>query len=159
MRILIVEDDSNKRSRIVKLVRETLVDSDITERSSYQSGLATAMQAEFDLLILDMSMPTYDTCSGAGGTHRRYAGRDILRELSRKKRSMRAIVVTQFESFGEGSSRRTIEELRQELSENYSGMYDSIIYYHAAQSDWHEQLGGRILEIHRQILLRERDQP
>lgn len=149
MKILIVEDDNNKRSRLVKLVSDTVPGSQITERSSYQSGLATALNENFDLLILDMSMPTYDAQAGAGGTHRRYAGRDILRELQRKGRATRAVVVTQFESFGEGKNRQTIEELKQELLNNYADIYDSTIYYHAAQSDWRDQLGQRIQEIFR----------
>lgn len=147
MKILIVEDDSNKRSHLVRLVRETVPGVVIEERGSYQSGLAAALEDPFDLLILDMSMPTYDVRTGSGGTHRHFAGRDILRELQRKRRKTRAIIVTQFESFGSGGNRRTLDELKAELSALYADVYDSTVYYHAGQSDWREQLGRRIREI------------
>lgn len=151
MKILIVEDDINKRKRLAELVRGTVRDATINERGSYQSGLSAALETDYDLLILDMSMPTYDSMSGTTGNHRRFAGRDIIRELHRRRRETRAIVVTQFETFGEGRNRRTLDELRQELADNYPSIYDSTVYYHAAESDWRETLGGKIREINRQL--------
>lgn len=151
MKILIVEDDSNKRKRLVELVCAVVHEATVDERGSYQSGLAAALAANYDLLILDMSMPTYDSMSGTTGNHRRFAGRDIIRELYRRRRVTRAIVVTQFETFGEGRNRRTLDELDRELADNYSAIYDSTVYYHAAQSDWREALGSKVAEVERRL--------
>lgn len=151
MKILIVEDDNNKRRHLVELVREAVPSAAVEECGSYQSGLSAALANDYDLLILDMSMPTFDSMSGTSGQHRRFAGRDIIRELDRRRRVTRAIVVTQFETFGEGSNRRTLDELHEELARNYAAIYDSIVYYHAAQSDWREALGRRVAEVGRKL--------
>lgn len=151
MKILIVEDDNNKRRHLVELVRELVPSAAVEERGSYQSGLSAALASDYDLLILDMSMPTFDSMSGTSGNHRRFAGRDIIRELDRRRRVTRAIVVTQFETFGEGSNRRTLTELHEELAGSYATIYDSIVYYHAAQSDWREALGRRVAAVGRKL--------
>ncbi|QDT44621.1 hypothetical protein Pan241w_47340 [Gimesia alba] len=85
MLTVIIEDDENKRKQLVNFVKELLPSSEITERRSYQSGLKEILGSTPDLVLLDMSMPTFDvTPKDKGGRTRAYAGRDILEEIDRR---------------------------------------------------------------------------
>jgi hypothetical protein len=71
-----------------------------------------------------MTMPTYDvTPSERGGRTRVFGGREILRAIARRKLPARVIVVTQFESFGEGKQKKTLSELSQELRRDFPDNY------------------------------------
>ena len=75
-----------------------------------------------------------------GGRKRLYAGRDVLHEVRRHKIQAKVIVVTQYETFGQGSQRRTLVELRQELGEEFAGTYLGTVYYYPSRSDWRTEL-------------------
>ncbi|WP_083892170.1 response regulator [Corallococcus coralloides] len=141
MKILIIEDDLNKLQRISELIRERAPDAQVTERKSYQSGLKEALKEHPDLIVLDMSMPTYDISpTEKGGRTRPYAGREILSELKRKHVSSRVVVVTQFESFGEGVDAMTLSQLKAQLRADHAKNYLTTVYYHPSETGWRDNL-------------------
>jgi CheY-like chemotaxis protein len=141
MRVLIVEDNVDKSRQLAAFLQSEFTNVAIEERSSYNSGLAAIRELEPDIVLLDMSMPTYDR-KGAqpAGRTRVYAGRDVLHEVRRLGLRTRAIVVTQFDTFREGSQKRTLEELRKELAREFPQGYIDTVYYHPSRSDWRLQL-------------------
>jgi DNA-binding NarL/FixJ family response regulator len=137
MRILIVEDDSNKYSQIQDCLSTISKDIEVTIKRSYQSGLKEILRSEYDLIILDMSMPTFDISSREpGGPFRTFGGEEILKEMRRKSVKCKIIILTQFESFGQGKDFITLEELKQKLSLNFPDIYFDTIYYNAAETSW-----------------------
>jgi len=145
VRVLVVEDDPNKLRQICSYLRDTYASVRVSERRSYRSGLDAALNEEFDVVVLDMSMPTYDISPGEkGGRNRPYGGRDILAELHRTKRRVRVVVVTQFESFGEGTERLTLSELRAQLAARYPQIYAGIVFYQPSETAWREELSAAI---------------
>jgi len=60
MRILIIEDDANKAEHIRACVTSRSTVSEVEVRRSFQSGLREAIVSEYDLILLDMTMPSYD---------------------------------------------------------------------------------------------------
>ena len=148
MLVLIVEDDKKKAKHLFDHVRRTIPQADIEERSSYRSGLREIVDSLPDIVILDMSMPTFDVSNrDRGGRTRAYAGRDILEEMQRRKITGKVIVVTQFETFGEGEERKTLDQLKSELADDFRGTYCGAVYYHPAQSNWQEELTVLICRI------------
>jgi CheY-like chemotaxis protein len=139
--VVIIEDDRNKSRQLVQLVQTVCKDIDIDECRSYQSGLRRLVDRPAHLVLLDMSMPTFDaTPHEKGGRTRGFAGRDILDELKRRRVVTSVVVVTQFESFGEGRFKKTLRELQSELTNAFPGLFLCAIYYHPAQSAWRESL-------------------
>lgn len=138
MKLLLIEDDDNKRKQVKEfIVANYQYELDITEKKSYQSGLKEIFLTSYDLILLDMSLPTYDISpSENGGRFRTFAGRDILKELKRKKILVNTIVITQFDIFGEGEKVTTIDELDNMLKGIYSESYLGLVYYNASMSDW-----------------------
>jgi len=141
MKILIIEDDINKMRRIVKEIQEIRKDVQLTEAHSYQSGIRNLMTGQFDLLLLDMSLPIFDISPKEGGFQvDPFSGRNILAEMKRKNILVPTVIITMFETFGDGADLMTLEELNKDLSEKYHIIYRGVIYYNSSEINWKESL-------------------
>lgn len=155
MHVIIVDDDLNKIRQLRSLLYEELPSAHIDERHSFQSGLKQVLTENPDLLILDMTMPTFDIDKGEhGGRERRYAGEEILRRLRRRSRTFPVIVVTQFEQFGEGADLVTLEELRGRLATEFPTLYVGAVFYQASDSRWQDDLRNLLKQARSGSLLR-----
>lgn len=142
MRVLIVEDDPNKLLSITKFLND-YSNIQYETRTAFQSGVRAILSNSFDLLLLDMSMPVYDvTGRDGGGRSLPLAGRDILFQLKRKKIHLKTIIITQYEAFGGMSLENLHQNLLQEFSENYVGY----VYYNVTQDNWRHSLAHLLLE-------------
>jgi len=146
MKILIVEDDQFKIESLAGLLSERLgALVETTEARSYTSGAIALSSSSFDLALLDMSMPTYDkNLEEAGGPRRIYGGQDILRQMKRKRILTPAILVTQFESFGEEPNTVSLRELSKSLFRDFPEMYKGYVYFNASYDDWRDELASLI---------------
>ena len=141
MNILVIEDDRNKESHLRDLLSVEFPDATLKARRSYQSGLVEAEDWMPDLLILDMSMPTYDvTPTESGEPSLPFGGEDILRELDRKNVPSRVVVVTQYDTFGTKDNMVTLDQLKQRLGTNYPRNFIGTVFYHPAQTGWKNEL-------------------
>lgn len=139
MKGLIIEDDQIKASKIANFINEKLPDYKLIHRKSYQSGIKQIFEGDFDFILLDMSIPTYDQDTGTfSGKPRNFGGRDILKEMKRHKKYSKVLVVTQYNEFDGGSL--SIKELDSQLKEKYPELYYGYIYYKSGQTDWQENI-------------------
>ncbi len=128
MKILVVDDYEEKLNEIEKFIILEFSDFQVNKRRSYQSGLKEILTEEYDLILLDMSMPTYDISKGEkGGNKKPFAGKEILRQMQRKKIDSPVIIITQFKTFGEAPNSLSINELNLELK-NFANYIDTVIY-------------------------------
>jgi CheY-like chemotaxis protein len=139
MKVLIVDDDNNKLGQISQLLTEILQDAEFLVARSYQGGLREVVRNTPDMMVLDMSMPTFDP-AGGNSRWRPFAGRDVLREMQRHRIYIPVVIVTQFENFGDGTGEKTLEELKAELARDFPLQYAGTVYYNAAQSQWKREL-------------------
>jgi len=141
MKILIIEDDPNKAQQIITFLSEDLKISEIIYKKSYQSGLKELYKNNFDFVLLDMSLPTYDINPGEDAyKFRHIAGYDILNELKRKNKTAKVIIMTQFERFGEGKQYISLSDLKMILRKEFSENYLVTISYHPGRTSWKEEL-------------------
>jgi CheY-like chemotaxis protein len=146
MIFLIVEDDKGKERQLFDLVHDRHPGAVILERRSYQSGLKEILSSRPDIILMDMSIPTFDVAPGegeTGGRLRPYGGRDLLREISRRTLPSRVIIVTQYDVFDEGLV--TLDELKSGLATEFPANYVDTVFYQAAASDWREQISSAIM--------------
>ena len=66
MMVLLVEDDEFKAADLTRLLHENLPPHQVTRAASVTSALRAITSDRFDLVVLDMSLPTFDP-SGPGG--------------------------------------------------------------------------------------------
>jgi CheY-like chemotaxis protein len=146
MKVLVVEDDENKSAQILTFVRDGLGIEELVTARSYRGCLAKLEQESFDLVLLDITMPTYEVdLDEEGGRHRVYAGRDVLRQMDRRALLIPVIVVTQFEKFG--VEMKTRAALDKELANAHPKNYRGMVYYDAAQEGWKEELAAKIKDV------------
>ena len=104
-RILIIEDNEAKLNRIRTFLRESYSKIEICDQQSYNSALNEVLYhgKEYDLILLDVSMYTYDiNKEDNGGEPEPMAGSSILRYMLLRRIKTPVIVVTMYENFVDG---------------------------------------------------------
>jgi CheY-like chemotaxis protein len=130
MRILVVEDDEDKRRQVCEFLRSFNDGISIVEARSLQSGLQAIRTREFDMFIFDMTIPTFDIAEGEdGGRPQAFGGRELLRHMMRMRVTTPALVLTQFDRFGERPNVTTLKELEVELRTTYPRNFVEAIHY------------------------------
>ena len=141
MKLILIEDDQHKSNQIINFINESFNETLIELKRSYQSGLRELLTEDFDLILLDMQLPNFDIKPGEDGyKFRKLAGIDILRELTRKKKKCKVVVVTQFETFGEGEFYIDLANLKQIMKSEFSSIYIETIFYSPDNSLWQKEL-------------------
>ena len=141
MKILITEDYENKRKQLVQYILDVCPKAEVEVRRSYNSGLKEILAHHYDLILLDMTMPTFDIGTDEdGGRPQHYAGRAILRQMQRHNKTTPVIVVTQYDVFGEERDRLSRDQLHRQLYSDHSGVYMGMVYYNAAVEGWKNEL-------------------
>lgn len=141
MRMLIVEDDDNKRNQLMQLVATSKRNFAVTTARSLKGGLLALKRDEPDVILLDMTLPTFDIGVGeSGGDTHPFGGREFLQEMRRFRLQTPVIVITQFETFDLGREMKTLGALDGELRRDYPDMYRGVVYYHAAIQSWKDEL-------------------
>lgn len=141
VKILIVEDDANKREQLVSFLSKTKCATLIEQACSLIGGIRTLRASKPDFIILDMTLPNYDPENdGHVGSVLAFGGVEFLRQVRRHNFDTHVVVVTQFETFGEDDSTKDRKELDQELHRQFPSNYKGMVYYHASLSDWTDEL-------------------
>ncbi len=137
-KVLLVEDDPSKASKISNYIKSKF-DIDIIHMASYKSAVHRILNDLFDFIILDMSIPTYDSNEGAfSGKPKSFGGKNILKEMKRYRRFSSVIVITQYNEFDGGVI--SLEKLDEELRTKYSDNYRGYILYKNTGGDWDKKL-------------------
>ncbi|WP_267087135.1 response regulator [Xanthomonas sacchari] len=137
MSVLFAEDDVHKSKHIREFFSSLYSSIKITEVASVKSALNKLGVDAFDLLLLDMSLPTFDVAAGEGGGRPQGSGgMEILREIERLDYSPKVIVVTQYADFSIDGSWYLLSELRDELMVEHSDVFLGLVEFDSASSDW-----------------------
>jgi CheY-like chemotaxis protein len=144
--ILFIEDNEYKRTRAAEFIMSLSNRIKITEAKSFTGGCQAIESGSYDLILLDISLPTFDrTGSDAGGRFRSSAGREIGRKIMRAKKTTPILFITQYGSFSDRGHAYTFETLKQllekECGENFVGM----VFYDSSHSAWKNEL-SKIIE-------------
>lgn len=139
--ILLVEDNYHKRQKVVDFINSEFENADIKEAHSFSSGSKAALEADYGLVILDISLPTYDKVGNeAGGRKRMFGGREIARKLIRRRSGSNVVFLTQYDAFSDGGLSLSFEELGNILKEECGQSYLGLILYDSSKSAWKESL-------------------
>jgi CheY-like chemotaxis protein len=141
MKLLLVEDDDNKRQQVLELLCETFPKLGIEVAISLISALRALKNTKPDIVLLDMTLPNYDVAdgAGAGGLHA-FGGEEFLRQARRFGLKPTVVVITQFETFGDPPNDKGLAQLDAELQATFPDLYKGAVYYHASIYDWTAQL-------------------
>lgn len=128
MRILIVEDNNNKLKQIRDLIEKKYHSCEVIEAYAFNSGIKRVFEDNWDLVILDMSLPTYDiTYTESGGDKKPVAGKNIMKRMINRKIHSPVVIITQFETFDD--DKISLETLNREFKEYFSQIWKGTVYY------------------------------
>lgn len=139
--LLFVEDSEHKKNAITDFIDSQDLDINLTFAASFSSASKKIDHSNYDIVLLDLSLPTYDKSDiEPGGRFRTFGGREIARKLLRKKLFTKIIFITQYVSFSDNNKFYTFESLKSELKNEFSVMFAGMIHYHSAKSAWKDEL-------------------
>jgi DNA-binding NarL/FixJ family response regulator len=137
MNILIVEDDDKKRGSVLSYLYQEFDGLKIDEGYSVESGVQKAVDNQYDLIILDMTIPNFDKTDGKnGGNSYKNGGEIIVRELIDEDIEFRCIVLTQYETFNNETIDQISNRIKQKCGNNYLGY----VKYSTLNNEWKEQI-------------------
>lgn len=139
--VIVIEDDFKKKEDIRNFLKSDLLINNIVIKESYQSGLRELIKNKFDLLLLDMSIPTWDkSIDEPGGNFEKFGGYKILKEITRKKKQIKTILITMFDDFGESDTSITLNQLDNLLKTEFPDIYIGAVYYNTREEKWKADL-------------------
>jgi hypothetical protein len=113
----------------------------VVERS-VTSGLTALVQAPPQLLLLDMSLSTYDVGpKDAGGRPQNFGGITVFEHMMRRKIFLPVIVITQFPGFKrDDGAAVSLDALREELVARFPELFRALLSYSAGDRQWEKEL-------------------
>lgn len=149
VRILLVEDEAPKRTHIMRFLTGLGSGIAVTEARSVNSAL-DALELDLpDLLILDMSLPTFDVGGQEGGGRPQgLGGIEILRHMSLSGISCPTIVITGYEAFPRDAGKPVeLFQVRAELMAEFSEFLRRVLHYNSTYDEWKVELAKAIAEV------------
>lgn len=145
-KILIIEDNETKLQHIRAFCKQSLKQCVLIDKQSYNSAQQEVIfhGEEYDLILLDVSMNTYDTQKEDNGEQEPLAGANILRFMKLRRITTPVVVVTMYESFVDGVR---INALDKRFKTQYKDIYRGFVYYNLKSDDWKDELMLKLNEI------------
>jgi CheY-like chemotaxis protein len=142
MRLLIIEDDEFKREKLEKVLTSGNPAVVVKIAKSVNSGVAAIKsEAVIDIILLDMSLPTFDiTIEEYGGQPRNFGGSIVLEQLLRNHLDIPCIIVSQYRKFYYGNRETNIDELSDVLRTDFPTLFRGMVKYDATGVEWEAEL-------------------
>lgn len=145
--VLIVEDSDAKLASIVVALNNCLI-SNIDEAKSVKSALTKLRDARFDLIIADMSLPTYDVKSRErGGTARPFGGIEVFDFLQNRNLTTPVVVVSSYPAIVDGNTSVTLPALAKKLKTDYPQIFAGYVFFDSAYLTWELEMQNLIKEV------------
>ena len=141
-KILFIEDNKTKSEAIKNFIQESFEDYfELTIKESFTSGLRELFSDSYDVLFVDMSLPTRDGFSTSLiNNHEQLEGHRIMSEVKRKNLNTTTILITMFAEFGINQSFMHIKELNYILEKDFDEFYKGYVYYSSKEENWKDHL-------------------
>ena len=95
--VLIVEDDQYKAKDLLVVLSGRF---DVRVVGSVRDGVVEVMEREYDIIILDMALPTFTMgTSSPGGTAQAQGGVEVVRAMKAKGSCASVVIVSQYADF------------------------------------------------------------
>ena len=142
MKFLFVEDEIVKQKEILEYLNEELLQNEVEVAHSLMGGMLALKKSEFEMVLLDMSLPLYDLNGEDEGINEfeAFGGIEILDEIERKELSVKVLVITAFDVIEDDTKKIHLEQLNQQMRENYSNIYLGCIHYDQSSLEWKSEL-------------------
>lgn len=137
---LIIEDDQHKLDDFCGLLTHLHPKILIASAKSVQEAIEKLDLQKFDLVVLDMALPSHDLLPGMGSPMSLLSGgMEIVYEFDHQERLEPVIIVTQHPEIEIDSELIKIGRARRELLERYKVNLLDCIHYEVGGLSWKEK--------------------
>lgn len=137
--IVVVEDDDRKRAAVRALVSVEMPFEDVYVADSFRSGIVVIESVRPELVVLDMSIPTFRRSSGPS-RDRAFGGWDIVDEMQRRRIRSDVIFVTQFRVLADGDVVFRMSDIAKQVRQSIGTRFHGVVRYEESSSAWRENL-------------------
>ncbi|MBB5320530.1 response regulator [Marinobacter oulmenensis] len=141
-RILVVEDEDPKLQHLLSFISTIDSNFQVVSARSVTSALQKIQEVSPDLLLLDMSLPTFDVGElEAGGRPQGYGGLEVLRQMAMLDLECPTVVVTGYEAFpGESGEPVDLNQLTKNLNDEFPETLKDVLHYNSTNDEWKTKL-------------------
>ena len=141
MKVLIAEDEYQKLRHLRAFVTDNITDPIILEARSVRSAIDQLEEERPHLVLLDMSLPTFDVAPGeSGGRPQGFGGAEVMRYMDFLGIVAPVVVVTAYEGFEDKGKSVDLSLLEARLRDDHASTFRGIVYYSGLASDWQTPL-------------------
>lgn len=141
MRVLLVEDEDPKRQHLLNFFSEVFISLEIELTASVRGAIDRLRIGTVDLVLLDMSLPTFDIAAKErGGRPQGSGGIEVIRFLDMMDLSIPIIVVTAYPAIQIDGRQQTLEEVRALLQREHPRLYRGLVYFNSVYGGWRQEL-------------------
>ncbi|MEM7298281.1 MAG: hypothetical protein AAF391_08455 [Bacteroidota bacterium] len=150
--ILIIEDDEHKYNDIIAQIielKDVIQIRYALKTSARDAYLQVAQNLDYDLIVLDMALPTFTSekaKTGASGSAQSTGGLDIIRKLSQLGNQSEILVLSQYPDIMIEGEDVQLEDAAKRLTTKYNvNVVDSILY-RPNENKWKEKIKQLVVE-------------
>lgn len=146
--VLIVEDSDSKLDSIKSALASAFPAVVMRQALSVKAAIDALTVELPDMVIADMSLPTYDIEDRErGGTPRPFGGIEVFEYLERYDLTVPVLVVTSYETLTDGKQSVGLKELSERLSKEFPKCFLGTVYFDSAYSTWEREVAAFLHKI------------
>jgi CheY-like chemotaxis protein len=141
-KLLIVEDDDPKLEQLQTIIKLEFPEYEISIAKSLNSACKLLDKHEFDIALLDMSLPTFDggKTISSSGRQKTLGGRDFLRYLVECEVFLPVFVITGFKDFPIENKVIQLAELNKSLRNEFQEIYRGNVFFSHSNDIWKDKI-------------------
>lgn len=141
MKILIVEDDDYKLERIKAFAAQELGDVTFKTSESLKEALEAIAENVYDLVFVDMAIPSHPTIAGQGTpVSFNTGGLEIIMELAAIGRADPCIIITQYPDIEISGEYIPVSQVKNKIPELLECEVAACILYDEDNDNWKNEL-------------------
>ena len=135
--VLLVEDDQFKREKIIDALKSQGLADGLVLASSVHMAVRELEEHAFDLIILDMALPSHTVGPGESPPNSMLSGgMEVIMELSYRGRNDPLIVLTQYPEIEIEGELLDLERSASKLKEMFGSLVRATILYEHQGEEW-----------------------
>lgn len=149
MNLLLVEDDEFKKNAIMNVIAELNLSINVSVEKSVQAAIENITNNVYDLILLDMALPSHNIVQGKGASASMPSGgMEVVMELSYYERSDNVIILTQYSEIELDNILFSLDDAHKKVRKDYNVSLISVIRFKRERNEWRQALaeGVRVVK-------------
>lgn len=144
--VLLVEDDAFKQKELEEAVSESMPAARLFVGRSVRQALSLLRERAYDLIVLDMALPSHDVRPAAAQPMSQPSGGvELLLELSYEGRGDPVVIVTQYPEIEFDGRFYALPQFARAFGRKASANLRGAVYFNVLDGGWRIELGRHLI--------------